>query len=62
MNGIENLIQKHFDESKEDSFESMMCAFALEMLKWKKNQWKRSIFIISVVMVPIVLVVLDKIL
>lgn len=61
-NGIEDLIKKHFAKVEDGSFEGMMCAFALEMLRWKRNQWMRNLFIASVVLVPIVIVVLDKVL
>lgn len=61
-NGIESLIKKHYEDSEEGSFESLMCAFALEMLEVKRNRWKWSLFIVSMWLVPIIVVILDKVL
>ena len=61
-NGIKNLIEKHQEQADDGSFESLMCAFALEMLEWKGRRWKERLFFVGILLVPIVMLILDKVL
>ena len=36
-NGIEGLIKKHYENAEDGSFESLMCAFALDMYDVKRD-------------------------
>ena len=59
-NGLKGLIEKHSEQTEDGSFESLMCQFALEMLEWKKSRWKFTLFYIGLVIVPIILIILEK--
>ena len=61
-NGLKGLFEKHAEQAKDGSFESLMCQFALEVLEWKNKRRKFFLFYIGVVFIPIVLIVLEKIL
>ena len=66
-NGLQGLIKKHQEKADEGSFESLMCAFALEMFDvikdikdlkdsqksflWKMSSIKATVFIFGVMVV-----------
>lgn len=59
---LKRMLTTHYEKAEEGSFEYLMSAFALEMISWKSKQWKSKLFILACMLVPITILVLDKVL